>query len=189
MKKGYFRNTDEWELWLQKNHKTETELWLVYYKKHTNKTGILYDDSVKVALCYGWIDGLVKKLDEESYARRFTPQKDKSVWSESNKKRVNELIKAGKMRDAGLHKVQAAKQNGEWTKVVKAPELDTTLSGEFRTALQNNPPAKTCFESFTKAQQNQFAIWINLAKRTETKEKRINESIQLLSEGKKLGVK
>lgn len=170
MKKLYFENGTKWEYWLEKNHAIETELWLIYYKKHTKKPTIPYDDSVRIALCYGWIDSLVKRLDEECYARKFSPRKDKSVWSESNKKRVAELIKTGKMRPAGMQKVEAAKQHGKWNTVVQPPIIDTSISTDFQKSLNENPFAQKYFHSLTSSQQKQFNLWINVAKRAETKQ-------------------
>lgn len=189
MNKLYFENIDEWEKWLAKNHAAETELWLIYYKKHTKKRSIPYNDSVKVALCYGWIDSLVKRIDEDCYARKFNPRKDKSVWSESNKKRIAELLKTGKMQKAGLAKVEAAKQNGNWEKIICPPAIEKGISADFQIELNKNPKAKIYFESLTKSQQNQFNIWVNMAKRTKTKQKRIKESITLLNNNKRLGLK
>ncbi|MDX8337968.1 YdeI/OmpD-associated family protein [Draconibacterium sp. IB214405] len=189
MKKQYFKTYKDWEKWLDKNHKKENELWLIYYKKHTGKPCIAYNDSVKTALCYGWIDGLVKRIDDECYARKFTPRNAKSLWSESNKKRVTELLKEGKMKPPGLKLVEAAKQNGNWDKVIAPPEVNTVPSAEFKSALSENPEAKAYFESLAINQKNQFIIWINMAKRDETKAKRIKESIDLLKDKKKLGLK
>lgn len=189
MKTHYFKSANEWKKWLSENHSTETELWLVYYKKHTKQPSIPYDDSVKIALCWGWIDGLVKKLDDVSYARRFTPRRNNSVWSESNKKRVTELIKSGKIQKPGLEKIEIAKQNGSWNKVIKVPEIDTSMDNEFQEVLLKNKLAHTYFYSLSKTNQNQFLIWINMGKRKETREKRITESLKLLNTGKKLGLK
>lgn len=189
MQKKYFKNSEEWEKWLEKNHNKEKELWLVYYKKHTGKECIAYDDSVKVALCYGWIDGLVKRIDDECYVRKFTPRNAKSLWSETNKKRVAELLRVGKMKSPGLKLIEAAKKNGNWDKVIQPPKVDTTLSAEFKSALNGSPEAKTFFESLAANHKNQFVIWINMAKRDETKLKRIKESIKVLKSKKKLGLK
>lgn len=98
----YVTNRDEWRAWLSENHGSEKEIWLVYYKKHTRKPTIPYDDAVEEALCFGWIDGIEKRMDEERYAQRFTPRKAKSNWSESNKRRVKKLLEQGKMTEAGL---------------------------------------------------------------------------------------
>ncbi len=189
MQKKYFQKNNEWEQWLAQNHDMEKELWLVYFKKHTGKPCISYDDSVKTALCYGWIDGLVKRIDDECYMRKFTPRSNKSLWSESNKKRVAELLKEGRIKLPGLKIIEAAKKNGNWSKVIHPPEVDTILSEEFKLALTKNPEANSFFDSLAANHKNQFIIWINMAKRPETKEKRIKESIDLLKSRKKLGLK
>ncbi|OGK25341.1 hypothetical protein A3C25_06180 [Candidatus Roizmanbacteria bacterium RIFCSPHIGHO2_02_FULL_38_11] len=98
----YIKNREEWRRWLEKNHKKEPEIWLVYYKKHTKKSSIPYNDAVEEALCFGWIDSTVKGIDGEKYAQRFSPRKPKSNWSEPNKERIERLIKEGKMTPAGL---------------------------------------------------------------------------------------
>jgi len=189
MKTQYFKSNEEWENWLSSNHIKESELWLIYYKKHTKKPSIPYEESVETALCFGWIDSLIKKIDEDSYARKFNVRNAKSLWSESNKKRINELIRANKMHPAGIKSVEIAKQNGYWDKVIKPPELDYSVSGEFQDALNDNPKALNFFESLPNTKQKQFTLWINMCKRQETRQRRINESIQLLSESRLLGLR
>ncbi len=189
MKTQYFKSSEEWKNWLDTNYEKESELWLIYYKKHTKKASIPYEESVKLALAYGWIDSLIKKLDEDKYARKFSVRKANSFWSEINKKRINELIDANQMHPSGMKKVEAAKKNGWWDKVIVTPKLDYSVSIEFQAALNNNPKARSFFESLSKTQQKQFTLWINMAKRRETKQKRINESIQLLNNRKMPGLK
>ena len=189
MQRKYFKNNTEWEKWLEQNHDKEKELFLLYYKKHTGKPCISYDDSVKTALCYGWIDGLVNRIDNESYTRRFTPRNAKSIWSESNKKRVAELLKEGKMKPLGLKLVEAAKQNGNWERAYSFPRTGLEISDQFKAELNNNTKACAYFDSLSQTQKNHFIMWINTAKRPETKQKRIKESIELLTNKKKLGLK
>jgi len=102
----YVTNRKAWRSWLAKHHKIEKEVWLVYYKKHSNKPRIPYNDAVDEALCYGWIDSIVKKIDGEKTAQRFTPRRENSPWSEMNKERARRLIKAGKMTKAGQAKIK-----------------------------------------------------------------------------------
>src|SRR5918999_6552667 len=97
----YVTNRDDWRAWLNENYETEKEVWLIYYKKHTNQPRIPYDDAVEEALCFGWIDSIVQKIDEERYAQKFTPRRNSSNWSESNRRRLRGLLKAGKMTPAG----------------------------------------------------------------------------------------
>ena len=189
MKTIYFETNQEWEDWLEANHDKETELWFVYYKKHANKPDVNYEDSVKIALCYGWIDSLIKKLDEDSYARKFNPRKENSVWSESNKQRVGELLKAGKMKPAGLKLVEVAKQNGNWDKIITPPTIDMSVPEDLENAFKNNPQAAAYFDTLTKSHKREYLMWIKMAKRTETRERRIKQSIEMLLEKKKLGLK
>ncbi|MHA2033335.1 MAG: YdeI/OmpD-associated family protein, partial [Candidatus Kariarchaeaceae archaeon] len=110
----YFINRKDWRNWLQTNFDKFDKVWLVYYKKHTNKPSIPYNHAVEEALCFGWIDGKVKRIDDERYMQRYTPRKPKSKWSDSNRKRVESMIKEKKMTKHGLIHVTAAKKDGRW---------------------------------------------------------------------------
>jgi uncharacterized protein YdeI (YjbR/CyaY-like superfamily) len=189
MKKIYVKDRAEWREWLSANHDKEAEVWLIYYKLEARKPSIEYEASVEEALCFGWVDSIIKKLDETKYARKFTPRKADSVWSESNKKRVGRLIKAGLMTAHGLRKVEAAKRNGRWDESVQKPELTFAMPPEFREALAKNKAAKENFDKLAPTYQKPFIGWIEFAKRPETREKRIKESIRLLEKGDKLGLR
>ena len=110
----YFDTSTEWRAWLAEHGQNASEIWLGLYKKGGDKTGITYEESVQEALCYGWIDGLTKRVDDISYKIRFTPRKPKGNWSASNIARVELLIKNGKMTPAGLVHIEAAKDDGRW---------------------------------------------------------------------------
>jgi uncharacterized protein YdeI (YjbR/CyaY-like superfamily) len=189
MKTIELKNRSEWRDWLAANHDKETEIWLVYYKKAIGIPSIQYGESLDEALCYGWVDSLIKKIDEQRYARKFTPRKDDSKWSLVNKKRVEQLIQEGRMSEHGMKKVEAAKHSGRWDSPVQKPKLDFTMPADFAEALRNNPEAEAAFKGLAASHQKQYLAWIITAKRPETKKKRITESIQLLSEGKKLGLR
>ena len=107
MKYLHVSGREEWRAWLRENHDTESEVWLVINKKQARQPGVLYEDAVEEALCYGWIDGLARSHDEESYIQRFTPRRPRSNWSDSNKRRVRKLIAMGLMTEAGLAKIPA----------------------------------------------------------------------------------
>ena len=109
----YITNRVDWRAWLERNNDTEKEVWLIYYKKHTGKPRIPYDDAVEEALCFGWIDSTVKRVDDEKFAQKFTPRKNKSNWSDLNKKRAKKMIREGRMTKAGLTKIEEAKRNGK----------------------------------------------------------------------------
>ena len=189
MKTVEAKNRAEWRSWLAANHDKEMEAWLVYYKKGTRVTGIDYESSVEEALCYGWIDSIIKKIDETKYARKFTPRKDNSKWSPSNKKRVEKLLKEGLMTEYGLQKIAIAKQSGMWDAPDQRPKLTFEMSAEFAEALRKNKWAQETFNNLTPTYQKQYLGWIEVAKRPETRKKRIEESIRLLTEGQKLGLK
>ena len=183
------KNRAEWRAWLAASHDKETEVWLIFYKKETGKATIGYEASVEEALCYGWVDSIIKKIDETKYARKFTPRKDDSKWSPSNKKRVEKLIREKLMTEYGLQKVEAAKQSGQWDAPDQRPKLTFELSAEFAEALSKNKKARETFENLSPSHQKQYLGWIEIAKRSETRKKRIKESIELLAAGKKLGLK
>jgi len=187
MDKKYFQNINEWQQWLKNNHNKSAGLWLIFYKKETGKPSLDYEEAVEEALCYGWIDSLIKKLDAERYLRKFTPRKEDSVWSALNKKRVTRLLKSGRMLPPGLAKVQAAQKNGKWEQADKISEPE--MPPEFAQALQQHPAAKFAYENLAPSHQKRFCGWIGSGKRQSTREKRIAEAIQLLNAGKKLGMK
>jgi len=189
MKTIEVKNRSEWRAWLVANHGKEEKVWLVYYKDKTGKISIEYGDSVEEALCYGWVDSIIKKLDDMRYVRKFTPRRESSKWSPSNKKRVEKLIRDGVMTEYGLQKVEAAKRIGNWDNPQKKPELTFDIPAEFREALRKNNRAKKTFEKMAPTYQKQYLGWIEVAGLPEKREKRIKESVRLLAEGKKLGLK
>ena len=185
-KRQSFKKRDNWRAWLAENHATAPELWLVLYKKNSGKPTVTYDEAVEEALCFGWIDGIVKAIDEEKYATRFSPRRSGSVWSESNKKRVAKMIAQGRMTEIGLTKVREAKANGEWDKA-SAREDVTKIPLELKRALQADKVAGEKFEQLAPSHKRQYIYWIAEAKRDETRQKRIQETIKLLKANRRLG--
>jgi uncharacterized protein YdeI (YjbR/CyaY-like superfamily) len=184
----YVSNRNDWRAWLSKNHVSKKEVWLMYYKKHSGKPGIPYDDSVEEALCFGWIDGIIKRVDDEKCARKFMPRKSRSRWSESNKKRAEKMIREGKMTEAGMTKIEDAKKNGEWFKShVRRKEL--VVPAFIEEALRKNRKAYENFNGLAIGYRKMYVAWISSAKREETQKKRIAEAIGLLEQNKKLGLK
>ena len=186
--KLHVTNRDDWRAWLRENHDTEKEVWLIYYKKHTSKPRIPYDDAVEEALCFGWIDSIVKKIDAEKFTRKFTPRKSKSKWSEANKKRARKMIKEGKMTKAGLAKINEAKNNGEWLKAAPV-RRELVIPPYIKEALSMNKKALDYFDSLANGYKRQLVGWITSAKREETRKRRLAEAISLLEQNKKLGMK
>jgi uncharacterized protein YdeI (YjbR/CyaY-like superfamily) len=174
-----------WRRWLQRHHASSTGVWLVFHKQHTGVESIDYDDSVREALCFGWIDSLVKRLDEDRFARKFTPRKPGSAWSESNLKRWAELDAAGALAPAG----RAASPEG--ARVAKPPsrfEL-RELPDYIAAALARDRKAKTFFEGLPPGEKRRLVGWIDTAKKSETKTRRLREAISLLAKGERLGLK
>jgi uncharacterized protein YdeI (YjbR/CyaY-like superfamily) len=184
----YFETSSDWRVWLQENHDKSSGIWLVFYKKVSGKTSLTYEESVEEALCYGWIDSIIRKINEESYTRKFTPRKDGSNWSDLNKKRVKKLIDEDRMTEIGMAKIEIAKQNGQWDQPDLA-RIQFEMPAEFQTALQQLPKAQEFFNTLTKTDQKQIITWIATAKRLETREKRINEALRLLENSQKLGLR
>jgi uncharacterized protein YdeI (YjbR/CyaY-like superfamily) len=188
MKQLYVSNRKQWRNWLTKHHAGEAGVWLIFYKKETLKPTISYEDAVEEALCFGWIDSIIKKIDDAKYIRKFTPRKDKSMWSALNRKRANKMIKEGRMTDVGLAKIKTARKSGLWEKDGRA-QISFDVPPEFAKALAKNKKAKDNFDKLASSYRKQYIGWIAVAKRAETKKRRVEESIALLEKGKKLGMK
>jgi uncharacterized protein YdeI (YjbR/CyaY-like superfamily) len=184
----YVTNRNDWRTWLKKNHGSQKEVWLIYYKKHSGKPRIPYDDAVEEAICFGWIDSTVKRIDEEKYAQKFTPRNEKSNWSELNKKRARKMIKAGRMTHAGLTKFkQAGKQKDRETKD-KPTSRRLVIPPDLKKALLANKTALENFTNFAPSYRRLYVGWISAAKRKETREKRIKQTVKWSAENKKPGM-
>jgi uncharacterized protein YdeI (YjbR/CyaY-like superfamily) len=188
MEQLFVASLSEWKIWLQEHSDSSQGVWLVFYKKQNGKSSMTYEEAVEEALCFGWIDSIIRKIDEESYVRKFSPRKDDSKWSALNKKRVEKLTREKRMTDAGLAKVEIAKQNGQWDQPDQ-PRIQFEMPTEFQKGLESNQKAQKFFNTLTKTDKNQFITWIATAKRPETREKRIKEAIELLEKGQKLGLR
>ena len=166
---------------------------MIFYKKHLDTECISYNDALEEGLCFGWIDSIVKKIDDDKYARKFTPRKDTAKWSEFNKVKLVELIKNGTMTPAGLEKIDASIKSA-------LVDLEKSKSGEKKTrkvgipdfimkAFAENEPAMLNFNNLAPTYKRHYIAWITNAKKEETMMSRMKESIGLLKENKKLGLK
>lgn len=177
-----------WRSWLIENHASKTEIWLAYYKKHTGKASVSYMDSVKEALCFGWIDGLKKRIDDERYAHRFTPRRANSKWSPQNIKLAMELIESGEMTKAGIAAFnQRVPYDQELQKVLSAKEIP--LTAEMEQGLKTSKKAWNNFNQMAAGYRKQYVAWLQSAKIPETRKRRLDEVIRLLEENQKLGMK
>jgi uncharacterized protein YdeI (YjbR/CyaY-like superfamily) len=172
----------DWRRWLAKNHASSPGIWLIRHKRHTGVASMPYDDLINEALCFGWVDSLVKRLDDSCYAIKVTPRKPTSKWSDINRKRWKQLQAAGLLAAPGLAAAPTAKTYAPRPQIPELPPY-------FAKALKTNPKAWRNFQALAPTYRRNFVVWVHLAKRPETRERRIRESIELLSAGKKLGLK
>lgn len=179
----YVRNREEWRSWLQKNHKSRKSIWLIYYKKHTKKPSVPYADAVEEAICFGWIDGQVKKIDDDRYMQRYSPRTSKSLWSEANVERARKMIRLGSMTEFGLMVFS------EGTKVKDRVPSSRNLSipDYFKEAIVKNKRAWKNFENFSPSAKLAYVYWVHTAKTEETRQRRIRKSIQQLAGNKRFG--
>lgn len=182
------KDRGDWRRWLARNHDSAGEVWLVFYKATARKRNLSYDDAVEEALCFGWVDGIKKSVDEQRYMHRFSPRKSASKWSASNRKRAERRVEAGLMQEAGLKTVAEAKANGNWDNPVK-PAGPLPMPEEFEAALGANPRAARFLESLPPSARRQYVDWVASAKREDTRQRRLAEALDLLSKGKRLGMR
>jgi uncharacterized protein YdeI (YjbR/CyaY-like superfamily) len=185
------KNREQWRQWLEKNHITSPGVWLVYYKKQSGKTRVSYDEAVEEALCFGWIDSLPRKLDKERAMLKFTPRKPKSVWSDLNKSRVENLIIQKLMTTAGLAKIEQAKKDGSWNllNTTNFHKTNNTVPDDLQKALTKIKKALENFQAFPAGYRSRFLFWIDSAKRPETRTARINQTVLMAAANKKPGIK
>jgi uncharacterized protein YdeI (YjbR/CyaY-like superfamily) len=161
--------------WLAEHHATSPGIWLVFNKKSSGKASISYNDAVEEALCFGWIDSTMNPIDDASYMQLFTPRKPKSGWARTNKERVERLIAQKLMMPAGFASIELAKKNGSWAALDSVEAME--MPADLKKALKANAGAQKGFESFSPSGQKQLLYWLNMAKREETRARRIAEIV------------
>jgi len=182
------KNKKQWRKWLEVNHKNCNEAWLIHHKKPSCKKGISISEAVEEALCFGWIDSRLKKIDEKRFVLKYSPRKQKSIWSKINKEKAQELIASGKMTQAGLEKIQQAKKQGLWDKPYTNLQKEE-LPSDLKKSLVENKTAWNNFQNFANSYRNTYIYWINSAKTQITRKKRIIEVVKRAALNKKPGVK
>jgi uncharacterized protein YdeI (YjbR/CyaY-like superfamily) len=183
----YVTDREDFRSWLEKNHESASEIWLIFYKKQTGRPNIPLADAVEEGICFGWIDSLIKKLDENRYARKFTPRKHGSIWTGLNLARAQKMISIGRMTEAGLAKLKSGKKLTPvpWKGATKVPELPADLN----TALSADKRAQQHFARLTARYVTMCLSWIEAAKRPETRERRIREFVALTARNERIGMK
>jgi uncharacterized protein YdeI (YjbR/CyaY-like superfamily) len=184
---------EAWRAWLLANHDQVRAVWLVFWKKHTGKQRLSYEQAVEEALCVGWIDSTIRRLDEERYAQQFTPRTDSTKWSPSNRVRLRRLLAAGRMTPAGLARIDAsmlaAVQDPAPVVRPRGPRPPAHLPPELEAVLRESPEAWAAFQRLAPSHRRNYVGWITAAKREETRRRRLAEAVDRLSRGEPLGMK
>lgn len=180
-----FATPGELEAWLGEHAEDSDGIWLKFAKKGSGIRSVVYPEALETALCHGWIDGQVKRLDEDHYLQRFTPRRARSKWSKRNRKMAERLIAEGRMRPAGLAEVERAQRDGRWEEAYDSPST-ATVPADFQAALDAEPAAAEFFSGLGSTKRYPFLYRIQDAKRPETRAKRIAEYVELLRAGRTL---
>lgn len=173
----------QWREWLQKHHHTENSVWLVYYKKQSGRPTVTRSEAVGEALCFGWIDSQSKPIDENQFMQFFSKRKANGTWSKVNKEKIVRLSENGLMTQAGLDTIEAAKKNGSWTILDDVEEL--IIPADLAKEFEEQPKAAAYFLNLCKSDKRNILQWLVLARRAETRQRRIEEMISLALEGLK----
>lgn len=179
----YFKNAKEWRDWLHQNHNTSIGVHLIFYKVSSEFESMRWEEAVQVAICYGWIDSTVRKLDEERRIQVFSPRKDKSVWSKLNKTYIEKLLNENLIHESGLAKIEIAKQNGSWTSLDDVEDL--RIPDDLKAAFEQNEIAFKNYQNFSPSYRKSYLYWLNQAKREETRNNRIAQILIFCRENKK----
>jgi uncharacterized protein YdeI (YjbR/CyaY-like superfamily) len=183
----FARDRRTWRAWLRKNGRRKPEIWLVFYKKHTGEKCVSYDAAVEEALCWGWIDGKLRRIDDRKHMVRFTPRRPGSIWSEANKDRVRRMIRQRKMTRAGMALVEDARRSGQWQRAsARANAIEPPP--DLKRALARNPGARENFEAFAPSYRKMYIGWVLDAKRDETRKRRIEKVVERSALNKKSGI-
>jgi len=189
LKTLYITNRASWRTWLEENHSSKKDVWLLYYKRHTCKPRIPYDEAVEEAICFGWIDSIIKRIDENTYCQRFTPRREKSKWSELNIERAKRLIAEGRMTDHGLKHYNKTLSNPKLIISSNTGMKSHLLPDELLESLKGERDAYKNFMSFSPSYRSLCISWILSAKKYETRQKRISEVTIKSSKKEKIGMK
>jgi uncharacterized protein YdeI (YjbR/CyaY-like superfamily) len=177
-----FKTPAAWEKWLETNHVKSKGIWMQIAKKDSGLSSATYQEALDVALCYGWIDGQKRPFDERTWLQRFTPRGPRSIWSKINTGKADALIKAGRMRAAGLAAIESAKASGRWEAAYQ-PWSNPDVPPELQAALDASPNAKAFFETLRGANRYGVIFRVQTAKKSETRAKRIADFIARFEQG------
>jgi len=182
-----FLDPGEWRRWLEVNHSQDAAIWVVIQKVKSPNPGIKYDEALDEALCFGWIDGKMRRLDEYEFIQWFSPRRRNSLWSRRNRDKVEMLNGEGRMTGAGLAEVEKAKMNGRWEAAYSLKDTPT-MPDDLLEALKSNKVAHDNFSAFPNSARFMYIHWINDAKRDSTRARRINRVVERAAENRKPGI-
>jgi uncharacterized protein YdeI (YjbR/CyaY-like superfamily) len=182
-----FRDSVEWRIWLKENYDKMNETWVVLQKVRSPVEGLRYEEAVDEAMCFGWIDSKMRRLNNHEFIQRFSPRRPRSIWSRINRDRAERLIKKGKMAKAGLRVVEEAKSNGRWEEAYTSRE-PPEMPDDLLKALKQNPEAYKNFSGFPNSARFMYVHWINEAKKAETRTRRIKRVVERAKQNKKPGI-
>ena len=172
-----FQDHKEWRIWLEENHSSEKEVWVIIQKKKSGKKRLKYNEAVEEAICFGWIDSKMQSIDVQRFRQRFSPRRKNSIWSKKNKETAEKMIQAGKMTQAGFAIIKTAKQSGKWD-VAYSSKMTPAIPKNLAKALKKNQLAWKNFNKFSNSTKLQYIYWVNSAKKDETKRKRITDIVK-----------
>ena len=184
----FFRSIENWRDWLSENHTKKDRLWIIIQKKASKKLGIRYEETVQEAVAHGWIDGQMKRLNEDEFKQRYTPRRSGSNWSKSNRERAEQLISEDRMTPAGLKAVEDAKSNGRWEQAYERRTGAVKVPDDLLAALNKNKTAYVNFESFPPYARFMYIHWVDEAKRSDTRERRIYTVVDRSEKNVKPGI-
>lgn len=177
----------EWRRWLEEHGSAEKEVWFIYFKPGSGKSALDYEETVEEALCFGWIDSIIQKIDGEQYARKFNPRSNTQKWSASNLRRMQKLIAEGLMTEAGLRVIDPAILAKDPAELQRVDDLDAFE--QVRELLRQHPQAWANFVKLPPSHQKRYLGWINSAKQQVTREKRVLEAVSYLDKGESMPMK
>jgi uncharacterized protein YdeI (YjbR/CyaY-like superfamily) len=177
---------EDWRRWLKAHHRSEDGVWLVYYKRHTGKPRIEYEDALDEALCFGWIDAMVRRIDDERYAQKWTPRRPGTTWSQVNLTKARRLIRQRRMTKAGREALGSALEAGPTS---RTPSGDLSVPRDLERALRAHATARRFFDGLAPSYRRRYLGWLNDAKTDVTRRKRIAELVDLCARGVKSAMK
>ena len=172
-----FLDREQWRQWLEDNHSSREEVWVIIHKKKSAKKGLKYQEAVEEAICFGWIDSKMQSIDAETFRQRFSPRRKNSIWSQNNKERAEKMIRIGKMTKSGFETINEAKKNGKWNAAYSS-KTEAPIPNDLAEALKENEVAWNNFNRFSNSVKFQYVYWIKSAKKEETRRKRISDVVK-----------